>query len=55
VAILDAAGRVVLALPLAAGGATWDGRDASGRSVPAGRYWIRAAGAARGVPLVRLR
>jgi hypothetical protein len=59
VAIFDAAGRAVRSLDLAPGGAVWDGRDAFGRVVPAGRFWIRPATvadhAAAGLPLVRLR
>jgi hypothetical protein len=69
VAIFDATGRTVRWLDLEAGGTIWDGRDAFGRIVPAGRFWIRPAaayqpsatghGTARepsaGVPLVRMR
>jgi hypothetical protein len=58
VAIFDAAGRAVCRLDLASGGTVWDGRDAFGRFVPAGCYWIRPWAADRpsaGAPLVRLR
>jgi len=69
VGIFDAAGRAIRWLDLAAGGTVWDGRDAFGRVVPAGRFWIRAAGApglspasggpsadpSASVPVVRLR
>jgi hypothetical protein len=61
IAIFDGAGRVVRSLPSLPCGATrsvsWDGRDADGRIVPAGIYFVRAkAGsemAARAVVLVR--
>ncbi len=43
IAIFDAAGRAVRRLDLSAGGTVWDGRDALGRIVPAGRFWVRLA------------
>jgi hypothetical protein len=57
-AIVDVAGRTVCRLDLASGRTAWDGRDANGRLVPAGRFWVRSPTADRataGVPLVRLR
>ncbi len=57
--IHDARGRLVAQVSCAAGatGASWDGRDLSGRTVRAGLYWARAEGS-RGVHnarIVRLR
>jgi hypothetical protein len=52
--IFDAAGRVVRRLP-SARDATWDGRDESGRLLPAGAYFIEArAGSERRVAQVLL-
>lgn len=50
--ICDAMGRAIRDLDLTPDGAVWDGRDALGRTVPAGRFWVRAAAAH--APLVRL-
>jgi len=36
----------VLPAPGVRGSFWWDGRDASGRAVPAGSYWVRVAGVA---------
>ncbi len=57
VLILDAAGRRVARLPGSRRGASWDGRDAAGRAVPAGVYFARLEGDSdgRAVKLVRLR
>lgn len=59
--VVDAAGRLVRRAELAAGGSTtriwtWDGRDASGRSTPAGYYRVRATGPSGGMSrgLVRI-
>jgi flagellar hook assembly protein FlgD len=40
--VLDAAGRIIRSLE--SGATTWDGRDATGRPVGAGTYWLRASG-----------
>lgn len=58
--VVDAAGRLVQRLSVAAGTAVWDGRDGSGQAVPSGVYWIvpsARAGLATRPPLrvVRLR
>jgi hypothetical protein len=60
--IVDAAGRRVrvLSLPPSASGwtdITWDGRDAAGRAVASGAYWVRlrTPGETRTLQLVRLR
>jgi len=60
--IVDAAGRLVRRGELTGGPAgtriwTWDGRDASGRMVPAGYYGVRASSDAGGMsrPLIRVR
>ena len=50
--IVDVAGRAVRDLELGPGAdgassVTWDGRDARGRPVPAGVYWVRALSADR--------
>ena len=44
-------------LPPAGASLTWDGRDASGRPVPAGIYFVRARhdGRTENVRLVKLR
>jgi FG-GAP-like repeat len=59
VRIVDAAGRLVRELPIAAGAtrAGWDGRGSDGRSVPAGVYWaVREGDADRSAGrLIRLR
>ena len=52
--VVDAAGRLVRRAELAAAGPgpriwVWDGRDAHGRSAPAGYYRVRAMGRAGGV------
>ena len=60
--IVDAAGRLVRRARLPGGQPgpriwTWDGRDESGRPVPAGYYGVRAAGDSGGMsrPLIRVR
>jgi hypothetical protein len=44
--VFDAAGRTVRKLPSALS-TTWDGRDGSGRLLPAGAYFIEARTGAR--------
>jgi photosystem II stability/assembly factor-like uncharacterized protein len=59
--ILDVTGRRVRKLALAhesigAGEITWDGKDARGHDVPAGRYYLRVAGiSGAGMAITRLR
>ncbi|MEO0078453.1 MAG: FlgD immunoglobulin-like domain containing protein, partial [candidate division WOR-3 bacterium] len=45
VAVYDAAGREVNLLTVVNGQAVWDGRDRSGKPLPAGAYFVRPAGA----------
>jgi hypothetical protein len=47
VVVSDAAGRAVRRIATRDGAATWDGRDAGGRVLPAGVYLYRAEGSAR--------
>jgi hypothetical protein len=56
-AVYDVSGRRVRELPAAGASLTWDGRDASGRPVPAGIYFVRARhdGRTENVRLVKLR
>ena len=42
--IVDVAGRRVVRLPVVQGRAEWDGRDATGHSVPAGAYFAHVTG-----------
>ncbi|MBD3163313.1 MAG: hypothetical protein GF346_12605 [Candidatus Eisenbacteria bacterium] len=44
--ILDAAGRCVRRIETPGAVALWDGRDAAGRAVPSGVYWVRVDRAA---------
>jgi len=44
--IFDTAGRLQRRLGLRGDAAVWDGRDAQGRLVPAGVYWVRRQGVA---------
>lgn len=55
--VIDPSGRRVRTLDVPAGklGVSWDGRDAEGREVAPGLYLVRAAGAARGQKLLRIR
>ena len=55
--IVDPSGRRVRTMSLDAGatGATWDGRDAVGRSVPPGIYLVRVTGARGAEKLLRIR
>jgi hypothetical protein len=50
VEVLDLTGRRVASLPLAAGAPSveWQGRDLAGRAAPAGVYFARVEGDARG-------
>jgi hypothetical protein len=56
--IYDAGGRLVRVLgPAGAGDVAWDGRNASGREVAPGRYWIRLDAATHeqvSIPIVKL-
>ncbi len=58
VEIFGVTGRRVRALSASAAGGmlrlVWDGRDAAGRSVPAGRYWARVGGMPLTTSLVRV-
>jgi hypothetical protein len=56
--VLDVAGRRVrrLDVPAGAGQVQWDGRDADGRNVASGVYWLRLGGAAEApLRVVKLR
>jgi hypothetical protein len=53
--IYDAQGREVCALRVAGSGVRWDGRDASGRSVPAGTYFLKPSGGAEPLKVIRVR
>jgi hypothetical protein len=53
--ILDAAGRRVRSLGEIGSTLSWDGRDALGRPVSPGVYFVRLAGTARALRLVRVR
>ncbi len=56
--ILDSAGRAVRVIPAERGSVLWDGRDASGRAVAPGVYFVRLSeesGTKQAVRLVRLR
>jgi hypothetical protein len=53
--VFDSAGRRVRVLSIleGAGDVTWDGRDAEGREVPAGVYFLRLGREARAIHIVR--
>jgi hypothetical protein len=54
--VYDSAGRFVRALDATRNGAVWNGRDASGRSVPAGMYFLRErSGTASSRTVLRIR
>ena len=54
-AIYDAHGRQVRELHAAGARARWDGRDARGRSVPAGTYFLKPSGGAEPLKVIRVR